>query len=105
MTQPIVQFSAAAYKTEFNAESLTVTLTKTGTLPCKVGLNTHAATALSGLDFSAVNEWVSWSAGDSAAKTVKIPILNRGDYAGIRTFMLGLSGESGATLGSPTRRL
>jgi hypothetical protein len=101
MTQPIVQFSAATYKTEYNAGSLTVTLTKNGTLPCKVGVNTHAATALSGLDFSAVNEWVTWSAGDSAAKTVKIPILNRGDYAGIRTFMLGLSGESGATLGSP----
>ncbi len=98
-----LQYSTAAYNTAYNAGPLIVTVERIGgtTGAVRVGVNTHAGTALNGLDFTGVNQWVRWAAGDGAPKTVSIKILNRGAFKGSRSFSLGLSGESGATLSSP----
>jgi hypothetical protein len=98
-----LQYSATTYSTAYNAGSVVVTLDRVGGTAgaARVGLNTRAGTALSGLDFVGINEWVNWAAGDGAAKSVSIKILNRGAYSGSRSFSLGLSGESGASMGSP----
>jgi hypothetical protein len=98
-----LQYSASTYSTAYNVAAVVVTLDRVGgtTGAVRVGLNTHPGTALSGLDFVGVNQWVNWAAGDGAAKTVSIKLINRGAYKGSRSFSLGLSGESGASLGSP----
>jgi hypothetical protein len=105
MTQPTVQYSATTYSVDYDAGSITVTVIKTGQGAGKVGLNTHAGSALSGLDFTAVNEWLSWNATDVTPRKVKIPILNRGSFKGIRSFTLGLSGQSGLTVGFPANAI
>jgi hypothetical protein len=98
-----LQYSATSYSTAYNAGTVVVKVDRVGGTAgaVRVGLNTHAGTALSGLDFDGVNQWIDWAAGDGAAKSVSIKILNRGSYKGSRSFSLGLSGESGASLGSP----
>ena len=102
MTAPIVQYSAESYATAYTAGEVTVTVTKTGGAAGKVGINTHAGTALSGLDFGAVNEWLTWAAGDASPKSVTIKILDRGEFQGTRSFSVGLSGQSGVVVGSPS---
>jgi hypothetical protein len=98
-----LQYSAATYSTAYNAGTVVVTVDRVGGSAgaVRVGVNTHAGTALSGLDFVGLNQWVNFAAGDAAPKTVSITLLNRGSYSGSRSFSVGLSGESGASLGSP----
>jgi poly(3-hydroxybutyrate) depolymerase len=98
-----LQYSSSTYNTAYNAGTVTVTLNRVGgsTGAVRVGLNTHAGTALNGVNFVGVDQWVDWAAGDAAPKTVSIAILNHGAFSGSLGFSLGLSGESGAGLGSP----
>ena len=98
-----LQYSSSTDSTAYNAGAVVVTLDRVGGASgaVRVGLNTHPGSALSGLDYTSVNQWVSWADGDAAPKTVSIKILNRGAFSGSRSFSLGLSGESGAALGSP----
>jgi hypothetical protein len=98
-----LQYSSSTDSTAYNAGAVVVTLDRVGgsSGAARVGLNTHPGTALSGLDYTTTDQWVSWADGDAAPKTVSIKILNRGAFSGSRSFSLGLSGESGASLGSP----
>jgi hypothetical protein len=98
-----LHYSSASYSTAYNAGAVVVTVDRVGgtTGAARVGVNTHAGTALSGLDYTGLNQWVTWADGDTAPKTVSIKILNRGAFKGSRSFSVGLSGQSGASLGSP----
>ncbi len=63
-----------------------------------------SGSATSGVDFGApVPAQVSWAAGDSADKTVSVPIISRSGEQGVREFSLALASSSASVqLVSPT---
>ncbi len=68
-----------------------------------VRLSTTDGTALAGLDYTAVTQTLNWADGDSSAKTVTIPVLDRGLTSGSKTVNLVLTyATGGAALGNPS---
>jgi hypothetical protein len=63
---------------------------------------TMSGSATSGADFSAVSQTLSWTAGQSGARSITIPILEDALIEGGESFTVVLSGATGATLGSPS---
>jgi hypothetical protein len=59
--------------------------------------STQASTALSGSDFVATSGTVSWAAGDSAPKTITIPIVASAAVESSEVFNVTLSGPSAGT--------
>ena len=73
-----LQLSAATYSVNENGGSATITLTRTGGSAGAVGVTfaTSHGTATAGSDYTAVNQTVNFADGDTANKTVAIPILD-----------------------------
>ena len=99
-----VQLSAATYSVNESGGSVTITATRTGGSfgAASVNYATANGTAVAGSDFTGVNGKLSWAAGDSASKTITIPIVNDTVFESNELFTVTLSGATGASLGSQT---
>ncbi|EKD40273.1 MAG: Serine protease [uncultured bacterium] len=62
---------------------------------------TANGTARSGSDYTSKKGTLSWNDGDSAGKSIVVPILNNTTKESSETFRVDLSGITGATLGTP----
>ena len=99
-----VQFDAATYTVFEGIGYATVTVTRTGDLSeeASVTVSTSNGTALDGQDYTAVSQTLFWSAGDTVAKTVNIPITPDNGIEPNETFSVSLSSPVGAVIGSPS---
>ena len=100
-----LQFSAATYTVAENGGSATITITRTGGSAGAVGVTfaTSNGTATAASDYTAVSQTVSFASGDTANKTVSIPITDDTVVEGNETVNLALTNPTGgATLGSPS---
>lgn len=98
-----VQFSAATYSGTENGGSVTVTLTRNAGTDgaISVSVSSGGGSAAAGTDYVAVQQTVSWAAGDGAAKTVTVTLTNDTVDEPDETFTLALANPSGgATLGT-----
>ena len=81
-------------------------VTRTGGSSGAVGVtfSTSNGSATAGSDYTAVNQTVSFADGDTASKTVNIPIINDATIEPNETVNLALSNPTpgGATLGNPS---
>lgn len=101
----VVEFSAATFAGPENVTPMaTVTVSRTGvaTAAATVLVTSTNGTATAGTDFTAVNTTLRWTAGDSANKTVNIPITDDKLVEGNETLTLTLSAVTGDTLGTNT---
>ena len=101
----ILQFSAATYSVAENGGNATITITRTGGSTGVVGVRfaTSNGTATAASDYTAVTQTVSFANGDTANKTVSIPIIDDTLVEGNETVNLTLTNPTGgATLGSPS---
>ena len=100
----LVQFGAAAYQVNENGTGATISVTRTGGTEEAAGVRVATAdgTALSGSDYTAVSETLTWAGGDAAAKTFVVAIADDACVEGPETIRLELSEASGAALGSPS---
>ena len=104
-TSGTLQLSAATYSVGEGGGTAMITVTRTGggTGAVGIGFATSNGTATSGADYTAVSQTVSFADGDTANKTVNIPILNDVLVEGNETVNVTLSSPTGgATLGSPS---
>ena len=100
-----LQFSAATYSVAENVANATITVTRIGGSAGAVGVSfaTSNGTATAGSDYTAVTQTVNFANGDTANKTVNIPIINDTTAEANETVNLTLSNPTGgATLGSPS---
>ncbi len=100
-----VQLSGAPFSVAENGGNATITITRTGGSVGAVGVSvaTSNGTATAPADYTAVSQSVSFAAGDTANKTVSIPIINDTLVEGNETLTLTLSDPTGGvTLGSPS---
>ncbi len=100
-----LQLSAATYSVAENGGSATITVTRTGGSAGAVGVTvaTSNGTATAPADYTAVSQTVSFAAGDTANKTVTIPIVNDTAVEANETVNVALSAPTGgATLGMPS---
>jgi len=100
-----LQFSSATYSVNENGANASITVTRTGGSSGAVGasFSTSNGTATAGSDYTTTTQTVSFADGDTANKTVTIPILDDTTFEGNETVNLALTSPSGgATLGSPS---
>ena len=99
-----LQFSAAGYSVSEAAATATINVTRSGASGQAVTVNyaTANGTAVAGSDYTTASGTLSWAAGDSAAKTFTVPIVNDTAFEPNETVKLTLSSPSGGVaLGSP----
>jgi hypothetical protein len=105
-TQPgALSLSAVTYDVAQSAGAVVVSIKRTGgsSGAASVAYATANGTAVAGSDYTAANGTLTWAAGDTAAKTVSIPISNATPFSGVKIFTITLSGATGgATLSPPT---
>src|SRR5262249_22464901 len=100
-----LQLSAATYSVQENVSSATITITRTGGSAGAVGVSfaTSNGSATAGSDYTAVTQTVTFANGDTANKTVSIPIINDTLAEANETVNLTLSNPTGgASLGTPS---
>lgn len=102
-----LQFSASSMSAGEAAGNATITITRTGTSAgaASVAVTSRNGTATAPQDYTAVSTTVSFAAGDSAAKTVSLPIVNDTTDEADETLYLTLSSVTGASLGSTSEIL
>ncbi len=98
-----LRFSAATASVAQGATSVPLTVTRTGgsSGAASVMYASVDGTALSGLDFVATVGTLNWAAGDSASKTIVIPLSNLTPFTGTHSFTVVLSLATGSSLGTP----
>ena len=100
-----LHFSAATYTAADTSGNAIVTVTRTGGSAGAVSASfaTSDGTGKAGTDYTATTQTVNFAAGDTAAKTISVPVKVNSTVAGNETVNLTLSSPTGgATLGSPT---
>lgn len=103
-----VQLSAATYAVSESGGNAIVTVTRTGGQRGAVSVNfaTRRDSAVPRADYHRINRAVTFGDGDSAAKTIGIPIRQDTRVEGDEHFRIVLSEPTGgATLGSPSRAI
>lgn len=98
-----IALSSSAYTVSQSAGSVNLSVNRSGgTGAVSVSYATAGGTAVSGTDFTAKSGTLSWAAGDTAAKTISVPISNATPFTGSKTFTISLSSvSSGASLATP----
>ncbi len=98
-----LQFSSATYAASENSGSLIVSVTRSGGSAgtASVQVSTSNGSALSGSDYNSVNTTLNWGAGDAAAKTFSIPLLDDSSVEGSETLTVALSNATNASAGNP----
>ncbi|MBT8198519.1 MAG: hypothetical protein KJO84_08495, partial [Acidimicrobiia bacterium] len=83
--------------------SITVNRVSGSDQAVSVGYTTAQDSAIEGVDFTGASGTLDWADGDSAAKTIVVPILDDGDFELDETFSVVLSNVTGgAALGGDT---
>ncbi len=95
-------FASASYSVDQKAGSLTITVRKSGTEAGSVSYTTASGTAVGGKDYGIRQGTFTWAKGNTASKTVSIPISNRTAFTGTKTFTFKLKSPKGLSLGSPS---
>lgn len=107
-----IQFSSENFSVAENAGSAAITLTRSGGSAgaFTVQVATGDGSASAGADYTQTSVSVTFADGDSAPKTVQVPILDDGNDEPDETVSLSLSlsepgsaGRRGKNLGTPTR--
>jgi Calx-beta domain/FG-GAP-like repeat len=105
VTPTTVQFSASSYSVNVTAGSDTITVTRSGGSGGTVTIQyaTSDGSAHAGTNYQATSGSLVWGAGDSAAKTFTIPIIDNGQPGSNGTVNLSLTSPGGDTnLGTPS---
>lgn len=100
-----VQFSNPTYTVSEGAGSISVNVTRVGGSAgiAEVVYTANDGTAVAGLDYTAVSGLLHWADGESATKTIIVPVLEDALVEGDETFAVRLSAPAGrATLGTPS---
>jgi N-acetylneuraminic acid mutarotase len=97
-----VQFSSAAYSVNENGGSATITVTLSAPSPFTATVNfaTSNGTAIAGSDYTAVSGTLTFTPGVTN-QTFNVPIIDDSLFEDSETFLVGLTGASNATIGSP----
>lgn len=95
-----VEYAMSTTGATKGAASVNVDVTRMGgsTGPVSVDVNTMDGTAIAGIDYVTTNQTVTWADGDTATKTVSIPLLVN-PMPGTKTFSATLSKPVYGTLG------
>jgi hypothetical protein len=98
-----VSLSASSASAAENAGSVTLTVRRTtGTVgAASVDFATSDGSAVAGPNYTSTNGTLNWADGESANKTITVPVLDNAVYAGNKTFTVTLTNSTGALLGSP----
>jgi hypothetical protein len=98
-----VAFSAPSYTVAQNVGLLTVTVNRAdGSRNVTVGYTTSDGTAIAGTDYTARSGTLTWASGDTAAKTISLPITSTTPNTSDRSFTVALSNPTNTlTLGTP----
>jgi predicted outer membrane repeat protein len=103
----VLQLSATTYSVNENTGPATIAVTRTGDNAGAVSVKyaTSATTATGGtVDYTDVSGTLDWAAGDSAPKTITVPITNDASDEDNETISIKLSDpQGGATLGTQTQ--
>ncbi|MBL8524949.1 MAG: Ig-like domain repeat protein [Betaproteobacteria bacterium] len=95
----LVQLSAATYTASEAAGTVNITVNRlngsTGAIA--VSYTTTPGTAKAGFDYTTTSGTLNWANGDSAAKTISIPLVNDGVTEGGESFTVTISNPTGAT--------
>jgi len=100
-----LEFSAATYSVAENGGSISIAVDRTGGSAGAVSVHfaTADSTGVAGKNYTATSGTLNWGAGDSAAKTFTVGVLDDGVADGSHTVHLTLSSPSGgASLGTPS---
>jgi len=99
-----VSFSAGASNIREGKGDAILTVTRSNGAwgVASVNYGTANGTALAGSDYAATSGTLIWANGDSASKTINIPIFNDDVREGAEHFTVTLSSAVGATLGGTT---
>ena len=102
-----IQFTNSAFTASEASGTLTATVSRIGGSSGAISATytTSNGSALAGLDFAQTVGTVSWADGDTASKSISIPIVNDGITEGGENFVITLTNPSGAAgvyLGSPS---
>jgi hypothetical protein len=96
-----VSLSSSNYYVSETGGSVTVTAIRAGGNhgALSVSYNTVSETALAGTQFTAVTGTLTWADGDSANKTIKIPILDSKTFTGTKWFLVRIAEATGTLVG------
>lgn len=97
-----LQFSAPTYGVSEGLATLTLSVTRTGSLAGTATVDYASAdgTALAGSDYTAASGTLTWAAGTGGAKSIVIPISADALVEGNETFSVTLTNPVGATPGA-----
>lgn len=100
--QGTVQFTSATFEVLENAGNATITLSRTNGSdgPASVLMSSANGTATAASDYLAVAITVSWADGDTANKTVNVPLIDDRLVEGTETVALSLSAVTNAIIGT-----
>jgi hypothetical protein len=98
-----VALSATSYAVAQSTGLLTVTVNRAdGSRDVTVAYATTDGTALAGTDYTARNGTLTWAGGDTAAKTISLPISNTSPNSSDKAFTVALSNPTNSLmLGTP----
>jgi uncharacterized delta-60 repeat protein len=96
--------SAASATVDETAGTVTLTVTRTGGADLEVGVSYATATGTAtDADFTATSGTLAWADGDSAPKTITVPIIDDAAFEADEAFSVTLAGPTGgAILGADT---
>jgi len=99
-----LQFKSSTYTVAENGGSIRIYVIRTGgsSGSASVNYSTANGTAEAGSDYTANSGTLSWSDGDAADKYFDVAITDDSTPEKNETFMLNLSGEIGASMGTPS---
>ena len=101
---PHLQFRAPSYVVAENSASITIPVMRAYRTsgPVSVSFTTSSGNAYAGLDYTEVSGTLSWANGESADKTIQIPILNDTDVEDNEALVVTLFAPTGdGVVGAP----
>jgi parallel beta-helix repeat protein len=104
-TPGTLQFTATTASVSESGGSVSLSISRTGGSSGAISVSYAASngTALAGSDFTAQSGTLSWAAGDTANKTISIPVINDTVVENAETFRVAISNPlGGSTLGTAT---
>jgi hypothetical protein len=96
----VLKFKSTSYFTEELYKNLSITVVKTGALPCNVSYSTINGTALAGVDYTATSGTLEFQPSETQ-KSITIPITADGWYSSPKYFSVRLTGPDGAVVSGP----